>query len=262
MNTKKPRPITYSHFFVTFAGTVLAATLLGCGSAKDVDKIGEAQNCLNSASATTAMDCVTKVDGITTVGAYNIRCAAAFVREGFANPVKYTTAFSSLNGSGTSSFMGLVSFSSTSNITTDAANASTTFGDCYAAGAKGKTLISAFGYFSTTLLKFFSDSAPTSTNCKTPTSGSYNLTTCLADVAANLPSGPLALIELAKATTTSASAAAVQTSIGSVIISTYNISCSGTGANKDLCATLKTPVTAGGSDPRAVFVSFFSSSVK
>lgn len=258
MNTKKARLI-----FITFVGISITVTgLFGCGSAKDVDKIGDAQNCLNTATSTTAMSCTTNVEGMTTVGSYNIRCAAAFVREGFANPTKYTTAFSSLNGGSSASFMGLISFSSTGNITTDAANAYSTVMDCYAAGAKGKTLISAFAYFSTALLKFFSSAAPSSTNCKTPTSGAYNLNSCLTDVATNIPAGPLALIELANATTTNTSASEVQTAIGSVILSTYTISCSGTGANKELCDTLNKSITAGGTNPRAIFVSFFTNSVK
>lgn len=242
---------------VLFA-TLVLSTIFGCGSSKEVDKIGDAQQCLNVATSATAMDCVTKVDGITSTGAYNIRCAAAFVREGFTNPAKYTNAFSSLNGGGSANFMSLVSFSSAGTINTDAVNASTTFSDCYSAGAKGKSLISAFGFFSTALMKFFADSCPSVNSCKTPTTSGYNLTTCMTDSANALCTASLSLVD----TSASSAAATVQSSIGSVIISTYNISCSGSSANKELCNTLKASITAGGSDPRAVFRSFFSTSVK
>lgn len=241
---------------------LLSVTLLGCGSAKDVDKIGDAQQCLNTSTASTAMSCTSKVDGMTSTGSYNIRCAAAFIREGFTDPTKYTTAFSQLNGSGgTANFMGLVSFSSAQNITTDASNANTTFSDCYSAGAKGKTLISAFGYFSTALMKFFYDISGDS-DCSTPSSGSYNLNKCMQDAAL---ANPLAFADIASTSVSDSSAAGqVQASIGSVIISTYTISCSGKGANENLCNTLKTAINNGGgaASPRGVFVSFFTTSVK
>jgi hypothetical protein len=263
MNTKKPGLIILRCFFVTLTTTIL----FGCGSAKDVDKIGDAQNCLNAATSATAMDCVSKVDGMTSTGAYNIRCAAAFVREGFANPTKYTTAFNTLNGSKSTSFMGLVSFSSTGVIATDTANATTTFNDCYSAGAKGKSLISAFGYFSTALMKFFSDSCTTVSACKTPTATGYDLSACLNGVTAAISGGDptcaassASLVDPNASSTSSAYTA--QSSIGSVILSTYTISCSGSGANKELCSTLGTAITAGNSEPRAVFRSFFTTSVK
>lgn len=261
MKIKKPRLSTYSCFLIAASTVLLSIGLISCGSAKDVDKIGDAQQCLNTATSSTAMDCVTKVEGMTSVGSYNIRCGAAFVREGFANPIKYTTAFSSLSGGSTTNFMGLVSFSSAANITTDASNATTTFNDCYSAGAKGKTLISAFGYFSTALMKFFYDvggaAAPA---CQAPTSGTYNLSTCMQQATV---AQPLKVLELGSSTVSdSSSSGQVQRAIGSVIISTYNISCAGSSANKELCATLSTAVTTGASDPRAVFRSFFASAVK
>lgn len=258
MKTIKTRLTIVRCFLVTLTSTFL----FGCGSATDVDKIGDAQQCLNSATATTAMACTSKVDGLSSAGAYNIRCAAAFVREGFANPTKYTNAFSNLNnGQGTSSFMGLVSFSSTGNISTDAANANTTFSDCYSAGAKGKTLISAFGYFSTALLKFFAGTGASS--CQSPTSGAYNLDGCMQQAAL---ADPTYIAKIASTdpliTPDSSPAGQVQASIGSVIISTYSISCSGKGANKELCSTLEKAISAGSSNPRTVFTSFFTTSVK
>jgi hypothetical protein len=247
MNIKKPRLSIVRCFLVTLTSTLL----FGCGSATDVDKIGDAQQCLNSATATTAMSCTTKVEGLSSTGAYNIRCAAAFVREGFANPTKYTTAFSNLNnGQGTANFMGLVSFSSTGVIATDASNANTTFNDCYKAAAKGKTLISAFGYFSTALLNYFAGTGVSS--CQSPVSGSYNLNKCLEDVGTAAQSNLTIAAYLTQIASTdpavtldSSAAGQLQTSLGSVIISTYNISCSGAGANKELCATLKNSISAG-----------------
>ncbi len=239
--------------------------LSSCGSEKEVDKIGNAQQCLNEATSSTAMDCVTKVDGLTSTGSYNIRCAAAFVREGFANPTKYTTAFDSLKGSsGTSGFMGLITFSSAKNIVTDTTNANTTFNDCYKAGAKGKTLISSFGYLSTALLNYFASILGT-TECSTPSTSGYDLTTCIAS--AKSTTDPTKIIEIAKIVSStesdSSSAGIVQSSVGSVIISTYTISCTGKGANQDLCDKLSASISAGGgsSNPRGVAISFFKTNL-
>lgn len=239
--------------------------LSSCGSEKDVDKIGNAQQCLNEATSSTAMDCVTKVDGLTSTGSYNIRCAAAFVREGFANPTKYTTAFDSLKGSsGTSGFMGLITFSSAKSIATDTANANTTFNDCFKAGAKGKTLISSFGYLSTALLNYFASILGTA-ECSTPSTSGYDLTSCIAS--AKSTTDPTKIIEIAKIVSSSesdsSSAGLVQSSVGSVIISTYTISCSGKGANQDLCDKLSASITAGGgtSSPRGVAISFFKTNL-
>ncbi|MBL7543895.1 MAG: hypothetical protein JNL11_08765 [Bdellovibrionaceae bacterium] len=257
MNTKKTGLSILNSLFAI----VISLALLGCGSESEIDKIGDAQQCLNEATSATAMNCVTKVDGMTTTGAYNIRCAAAFVREGFANPTKYTSAFETLKGqSGTANFMGLISFSSAANITTDSTNANATFNDCYKASAKGKTLISAFGFFSTSLMKFLSDAAPTAASCKAPVQGLYNLNSCLTEAST---AQPMEVAKLGSSVEDPASGAGlVQSSIGSVIIATYNISCSGSGANKDLCNTLNTAITSGGAEPRAVFRAFFINSVK
>lgn len=251
-----------------FSGLVitLALILTSCGSQKEVDNIGEAQQCLNEATASTAMACTSKVDGLTSAGAYNIRCAAAFVREGFTNPSKYTTAFDSLknSGSGTASFMGLVSFSSTGNIQTDATNASTTFTDCYNASAKGKALISSFGYITTALMKFLADaSGNTISTCTTPSATTgYNISGCMTAIGSSGNTTyitNIAAIGSASAADSSG-AGQVQSSIGTAIISTYSISCSGKGANQDLCDKLKTSINSGGgtTSPRGVARKFFA----
>lgn len=251
-----------------FLGSLISLSLImtSCGSKKEVDSIGEAQQCLNEATSSTAMSCASKVDGLTSAGAYNIRCAAAFVREGFASPTKYTAAFDTLknSGSGTASFMGLVSFSSAGNIQTDASNASTTFTDCYNASAKGKALISSFGYIMTALMKFLSDSSGnTISSCTTPNASTgYNLTTCTTAIGSSGNTTYIAnLATLGSSSATDSSGAGqVQSSIGTVILSTYSISCTGKGANQDLCNKLSTAITAGGgsSNPRGVARKFFA----
>ena len=243
----------------TVISLALIQLLSSCGSQKEVDKIGDAQQCLNESTQSTAMNCVSKVDGLTSAGAYNIRCAAAFVREGFANPTKYTSAFESLKGNtDTSAFLGLITFSSAGSIATDTENANTAFNDCYNASAKGKTLIAAFGYLSTSLLNYFA-SFSNSASCNAPSASGYNLTSCItAASTANLAE----VVKIVSLTEPETSAAGqVQTSIGTVIISTYTISCTGKGANQDLCNKLLTSINSGGgtTNPRGVAATYVKS---
>ena len=69
----------------TYLGLAATATLLllvSCGP-KDSDKIGDAQLCLDNATSSNVSDCVQKVDGLESPGAYVIRCSANFIQEGF-----------------------------------------------------------------------------------------------------------------------------------------------------------------------------------
>lgn len=211
-----------------------------CGP-KEIDKIGEAQACLNSATAGTAASCMSKVDGLETAAAYNIRCAAMYIQEGFTSPTKFTNALNQLNGSsGTSSFMGLITFSSKGNITDDDANAATAFDYCYKSGAKGATLIAAFGYMATSLYKAMS------CNPSTPTAAGYDLagTGCLTDPTIGLTNKVVAFG--LKIQGQDSSTLAFLDSLGAVVLATKAISCSSTtSSNEQLCTSLKNSISAG-----------------
>lgn len=221
-----------------------------CGP-KDIDKVGDAQACLNSATSATASSCMSKVDGLETTAAYNIRCAAMFIQEGFTSPTKFTNALNSLNGTtGTSSFMGLITFSSQGTIASDDANAATAFDYCYKSGGKGATLISAFGYMATSLYKAMS-CTPT-----TPTATGYDLagTGCLGDTTPITGKVSQFVIKIG---TGDSSALSFLDSLGAVVLATKNVSCSSTtSTNEQLCTTLKNSVTAGNGSNRRIGCNF------
>src|SRR5690349_13466104 len=75
--------------------------LSACGGARDVDKIADAQNCLDKAVESEAAACVAKVDGIDSEAADLIRCTGKFVKEGFNSSTKLSGAISNLSGGNT-----------------------------------------------------------------------------------------------------------------------------------------------------------------
>ncbi|MEK6773307.1 MAG: hypothetical protein AABY64_05170 [Bdellovibrionota bacterium] len=250
-------------------GSLSLLVFASCGSEKETDKIGDAQICLNKATDLASSNaCLTKIEGIESTAAYGVRCNGSFIAEGFASPTKYITALSSLNGAGgTAGFMGLVTFTSAGTFSTDLSNASTTFTNCLNSGAKGTTLLSSFGYLAMAIYNYAktTGNAATQTACaNTPSSGSYPFSGCLNEFFNPiniLGSNQTAISQmLCPTSAANASAMTLQTSIGSIIVSTYNISCAGAGANQSLCATLNTTITnAGGtSNTRTIAISFFS----
>lgn len=242
---------------------LLSVFLFSCGGSKDVDKLGDAQFCFDhlgsSATVSEVNACVAMVDGQTSAGAEGIRCSGGFIREGFSNAQKYVDAFkqieSGTGGSNMRTMMGLLTFTSGNNLTTDFANVDATFTSCYNSGGKGSTLLASFAYFSMSLIKFFN--AKNSSSCSGTPSGTpptYDLDACFTSFSS---SNPADLIQLTQASSSDAAVIAVQSGIGAVIATTYRLSCSGTGANADLCGVLRTSVNAGGSDTRAIAVNFF-----
>lgn len=237
------------NFFKTTA-CILALALTSCG-AKDIDKLGDAQSCLDSSTNANAPQCVAGLEGNESAKAYELRCAANFIREGFSDPTKYSNAFSQVgsgsSGGGVSSFMGLITFTSNNNITADTANSATTFDYCLKSGAKGSVLISAFGYLSLSMYNFFYSKSP-ATCPAAPVAGSYDINTCITSIGSLGVSGLLIFQDLADPTLTnpSAESLSVRASVGSIVVSTYNISCLTSTTNQQLCTSLKNSIDKGG----------------
>ncbi|PWU21589.1 MAG: hypothetical protein C5B49_02375 [Bdellovibrio sp.] len=71
--------------------------LLAGGCAKtDMDRVSEAQDCLDTSTSTNALTCMDKIDGITTPSSYLIRCAAYFIDQGFQDPARLTQVISQI----------------------------------------------------------------------------------------------------------------------------------------------------------------------
>ncbi len=242
---------------------------MACGSEKDADKIGNAQICLDnlpvSATPTQVDACMTAIEGISSAEAEHLRCAGAFMKEGFLDPTKVADAMSSIGG-GTLGFMSFMSFTSEGGIAADTTNAANAFSSCFNSGAKGTTLISSFTYIAMALYQYMSDNdtSGVGNNCAAAPAGSplsYDLSCSAAWAVAGtnaLPGGPAA--ELGDAATVDPAAISVQNALGAVIIATASASCGETQVNADLCATFDTAITNGGGvgSPRGVAVEFIS----
>jgi hypothetical protein len=252
--------------------TIITSALISCGKEKDIDKIGNAQLCLDglavSSTAADVNDCLSKIDGIESTAAYGIRCAGSFMKEGFLNPSKMISAMSQLNGTtGTTSFMKLITFTSAGVLAADTADSYTAFNDCLLGEGKGSTLFASFGFVAMSLYKYFNanDAAdcpaapgPSGYPFDTCTTGYLTYSTNVADP--TFPANTASLQALSDPTTANAPAQTVQASIGAVLISTSNISCVGSATNAQLCKLITTAISdAGGTtNPRSVATHFFA----
>ncbi|PIS10039.1 MAG: hypothetical protein COT73_11555 [Bdellovibrio sp. CG10_big_fil_rev_8_21_14_0_10_47_8] len=118
-----------------------ALILASCGGAKDIDKISDAQSCLDNATAAEAANCVEMVNGIESQGAYLIRCVGKFVKEGYTSPSKIADALSEINaGSGataSTSMIAALAFTAESTTTLNYESSEQALTYCTTAQSKG-----------------------------------------------------------------------------------------------------------------------------
>lgn len=243
---------------------LLSLVLIACGKETDLDKIGDCQMCLDKLGAAAAPaevnSCLDKIDGIETTAAFGLRCAGSFMKEGFLDASKLINAMTQLDNGGTASFMKLITFTSAANISTDTDNAYKAFNYCLKGEGKGSTLIASFGYVAMAMYNYMHTAAGT---CDTaPEATGYDFNECLTNYgiwSLGNPGSPLRATELANPSAADASVATVQGSVGAILISTANISCSTSNAIEDLCVLINDSITAAGGtgNSRAVATQFF-----
>ena len=203
---------TSRHTLYLAAG-ILALVATSCGK-KDADKIGEAQACLDSATAATATACMEKVSGLESTQAYVIRCAATFIAESFDTPTKITSAYNNMNGTGSGASdasSSLTAMSALTFSTTTAADANLAY--CNKSASKGLMMLSGIANMATHLKSFAS--------CTTNFDA-----TCL---------------------TNATNDSATQAAVGAAAAAAYTSSCAGTQTtNAQFCTQFSTAVTAAG----------------
>ncbi len=219
--------MNFQKFFVRKQIIVLAAlSAISCAK-KDQDKIGEAQSCLNTSSRSNVSQCVDKVSGLESSSSYVIRCAAAFIQEGFDDAARLSTAISNMgsSSSGTSAIsssvtaMGLLAFTSNSDSNTNLTNSITAQNYCNKSGSKGLILLSSIANFATTVL-FYSSSTSVTSGLAT-----------------------------AKDNTTA------QALVGSAVLAAYNSNCTGTTtSNQQFCTQFTSIVSTSGSNTSAACI--------
>lgn len=69
--------------FARAVGVVVMLALAAC-TTPESDKIADAQDCLDRSTSTTALACMSKVEGLTSASSELIRCSAYFIDQGFS----------------------------------------------------------------------------------------------------------------------------------------------------------------------------------
>lgn len=144
-----------SFFFFAVSTMAISFVLVSCSKEKDIDKIADAQSCLDSASTSDVDTCVSKVDGLSSQGAFLIRCVGKFMKEGFNNPSKIAGAVSNLNGgqgsSQSTAVMAALAFKAESTSALNSTSAQQAFTYCTEANSKGLILLSGLAQTATVL---------------------------------------------------------------------------------------------------------------
>lgn len=209
------------HITATLALSALLLT--SCGGKTDIDKIADAQSCLDTAKSYEADACVSKVDGVDTEGAYLIRCIGKFIKEGFNESSKLANAVAQLssggNGSnGSTGMMAALAFKGEATTALNSANAQVTFGYCKSAKAKGLILLSGLVQTSTTLTDIAGGNLATLDG------------TALRTIMASEINNPVA-----------------QAAVGSAVVGIYSSNCeNGQTTNGNFCAQFETAINSVG----------------
>lgn len=75
---------------------MLTSALFSCQES-DTSKLQDAQLCLNSATASSALGCVDKIADDSSPIAYSLRCSAIFISQGFGSAANFVDALKSIN---------------------------------------------------------------------------------------------------------------------------------------------------------------------
>ena len=216
--------------------SVLSLGLGGCQET-DADKIGDAQLCIDSASAATVNSCLSKIEGIETPAANVLRCSAGFIEEGFDQAERLITSLEELDagGEGSAGLMSLIAFKSKSGGVLNKSFAKATAEYCQKSGQKGLSLLGTLAMSATTLAALV-DGALSNISTIDPADIRIEITNLLNDAAGNDP-------------------AALETvnDIGAAVSATYKIAC--TGNPSDMCKEMVEAINTNGvdiNDPEAV----------
>lgn len=183
---------------LTLTATLALITFSACQKS-DTNNLQEAQLCLNTATASTARNCVSSISSNTTAYADSLRCSAIFISENFSTPAQFIDAINSMNGTGCGG-----GCSSTINALT-----TFNFSNGVDGAANTATANEAFSVCSQSGVKFYAQ-----------ISSLFKLGT-LAKVASNLPNPTASDIEAAINTLPNAT-------LGEIVTTTYSSVCTDT----------------------------------
>ncbi len=198
----------------------LSFVLVSCNKNSEADKLSQAQDCLDTATASTVSQCMEKVTGLESSGAYLIRCAAMFIADGFDDTTRLTAAFSNMTNTGTGSsgtdaslsVMSALSFKNGGSASANQTNASLALSYCEKSGSKGLILLSGIASMGTSMISLAS--------CGT------DISCAIADAKTNT---------------------ATQAAVGTAAVAAYEANCgAGQTSNQQFCNQFSEAVTAAG----------------
>lgn len=209
--------------------SVLSLGLSGCQET-EADKIGDAQLCLDKATAGTASACLSKIEGIDTPAANVLRCSAGFIEEGFDQADRLINSIEQLDagGEGSAGLMSLIAFKSKTGGALNKAFATATSEYCQKSGKKGLSLLGTLAMSATTLAALV-DGALSSISTIDPADIRLEITNLLNDAAANDPD-------------------ALQTvnDIGAAVSTTYQVACANGASTSDMCREMVEAIETNG----------------
>ena len=211
--------------------SVLSLGLGGCQET-DADKIGDAQLCIDQATAATVSSCLSKIEGIDTPAANVLRCSAGFIEEGFDQADRLISSLEELDagGEGSAGLMSLIAFKSKTGGPSNKAFAEATAEFCQKSGQKGLSLLGTLAMSATTLAALV-DGALSSISTIDPADIRAEITDLLNAAAANDPT-----------------ALETVSDIGAAVSATYQIACFGSNSSSDMCAEIVEAIDTNGVD--------------
>jgi hypothetical protein len=213
---------------------ILAAfTALSCQK-KEIDSISEAQDCLDTSTASTALECMQKVEGIETEGAYLIRCSANFIYQEFTSPTRLANIAEQMKAENASPLaaIGLLAFSKPADPNERANLSAATMEFCAKAKSKGMHLLASMAQIATVASTALGDQEQLVNDCN-PESPSYDPQTC-------------------QDTAKDAVCAAPPAAMGQAALAAYQQSCLGSSQqNSSVCAEFAA-ITNGTTDPAVI----------
>ncbi|MFN7729999.1 MAG: hypothetical protein ACK5P7_12645 [Bdellovibrio sp.] len=213
---------------------ILAAlTTLSCQK-KEIDSISEAQDCLDTSTPTTALECMQKVEGLESEGAYLIRCSANFIYQEFTSPTRLSNIAEQMKAENASPLaaIGLLAFSKPADPSARAALSASTMDYCAKAKSKGMHLLASMAQIATVASTALADQEQLVNDCNPELPG-YNETTCQA-------SAKEAICEASPAV------------IGAAALAAYQQSCLGSSQqSSSVCAEFAS-ITNGTTDPATI----------
>lgn len=198
---------------------------------KDADKVGDAQQCINKATKTTALGCLSGISGLDSEAANAVKCAAIFISEGLSDPARMYEIVqnsSQPGNSGVNSAFGVLAFQGNDSVTdaTDVTKSTLSSGYCRKSKSPGLMWLSSLTSIATTVA--------------TVATPPYD--------ASSIQSGMLAIA--------AGGDPVAQAAIGTAAVTAYTSNCANGGAQQDsqFCADFAAQINACGGSSNAACI--------